>query len=571
MSELEKEKRDAPSKGGAFRRFVWPGALALLVLAAFARSLWAAPIWDDEFLTVRNPNLASLDGLRKLLTSDIWSSSALGTRSGYYRPIASLSYALNRLLGGNSAASYHAGNVILHAVVAVLAWVFLTRRKIARPAIAGAAVALFATMPLVAEPVSWIAGRYDVLGAAFTLGALVANGGRKRAWAAPLAVLAALLSKEPYALAVGLVVLDDVFLLRRPWRGEIAKYVACVAAVALDVGLRRAVHVPSPERLFAEGGVLALVRAYAFAWKTFAVLAVHPIDLSFFHTYVPPSALACALVMLAVAIACGAALFGFWRERSPARGGLAFGALLCAAAMVPGALTGPTLWIIGDRYAYFPLLGATVALAAGAQLLALRFPKFRAAPLVIAALALAQLPRLESRLGELQSPDSMYDATLARDPDNFTTLTLRANELAATRDWEGAERMYLHAREVAPLHGDIDTGLAFVHIHERRYADAEIDARRAVAEKPSNSRAWLNLATALVNEDRAPEAIDAATRAIAVRPSYAEAYLVRAIGELELGRVGDAREDLERVLAIDPSHARARALLAKTRAMGGPR
>ena len=87
-------ERDAPPKGGAFRRFVWPTALALAVFAAHARSLRAQPIWDDEFLTIRNENLASLRGVGKLLTSDIWSSSSIGTASGYYRPLASLSYAL---------------------------------------------------------------------------------------------------------------------------------------------------------------------------------------------------------------------------------------------------------------------------------------------------------------------------------------------------------------------------------------------------------------------------------------------------------------------------------------------
>ncbi len=556
--DTSNEVRNAsPSPGGAFRRFVWPVALALAVLAAFARSLGAAPIWDDEFLTVRNPNLASWSGVGKLVTTDIWSSSALGTASGYYRPLASLSYALNRLVGGNSAASYHAGNVLLHAGVALLLWWFLVRREIARPAPAAAAVALFATLPLVAEPVSWIAGRYDLLGTALALAALLANGGRARAWTTSLAFTAALLSKEPFALVAPLLVLDDVLLLRRRARAEAVKY-AALAACALGVfALRHAVHVPQPARLLEQGGALALARAYAFAWETFGRLLVWPVDLCFFHTYAEPGGLACALVLGAVAGAVAAALAV--RRRAPA---VAFGVLFCVAAMVPGSLTAPTLRIIGDRYAYFPLVGGAVALAAGLAWLESR-ARARVAVAVVLALAALQLPRLESRLGELQSADRMYRATLARDPDNFTTLTLYADVLARRAEYGAAEAMFEHARRVAPLTGDIDTGLCFVHLRQRRYGEAEVDGRRAVAAKPENPRAWLNLASALVNEKKPAEAVEMATGALRVRPRYAEARVVRALAYLELGRAGDAQADLQAALAIDPTHAQARYLLAR--------
>lgn len=558
--DTSNEVRDAsPSPGGAFRRFVWPGALALLVFAAFARSLWAAPIWDDEFLTVRNPNLASLDGLAKLVSADIWSSSALGQKSGYYRPIASLSYALNRGIGGNTAASYHAGNLVVHAVVAVLLWSFVVRRKIATAPRAAAAVALFATMPLVAEPVSWIAGRYDLLAATFALVALLANAGRRRAVWTALAFAAAFLSKEPGAVVAPLVVLDDVLLVRRPLRPELSKYAALAGAAAFCFALRHVVHVPQPLRLLDQGGLLVLAKAYAFTWMTLGGLAVVPSKLCFFHTYAPPSGVACALVLGAVtAVVVGSAL---WWRSSPGgagRGAVAFGVLFCAGAMLPGALTAPTLRIIGDRYAYLPLLGATIALAGLLQL-----ARSSLVALVPALLAATQLVRLESRLGELQSSDAIYAATLRRDPDNFTTLTLWAGVLAERGEYGRAEETFDHARRVAPFAGDIDTGLSFVHLRQRRYAEAELDGRRAVAEKPDNPRSWLNLASALVNEDEPAEAVAMATEALNVRPRYAEAHVIRAIGYAQLGRTDDARADLEAALAIDPTHARARHMLAR--------
>ena len=185
---------------------------------------------------------------------------------------------LNRLFG-NNAASYHAGNVLLHAGAIVLLLRFIARRKIAAPSHALPVVALFATLPLVAEPVSWVAGRYDLLAAFFTLVTLTANEGRLRAWLTALAYALAVLSKEPGVVVAGLVLLDDVLLLRRPLLGELPKYGALAVALVACLGLRHLADVPQPTTLLEQGGVPTLLRAYAFAWETFARLAVLPRDL----------------------------------------------------------------------------------------------------------------------------------------------------------------------------------------------------------------------------------------------------------------------------------------------------
>lgn len=560
---LESRKRWNAPRPGAFRHFVPYVLLVAISFAAFARSLWAAPLWDDEFITTRNPHLASWSGLKLLVSTDIWSSSALEEKSGYYRPVASLSYALNRFVFGNSAASYHAGNVILHAITVALLFRFITLRKIATGLRAFAVVALFATMPLVAEPVSWIAGRYDLLGTFFAVLALVANEGRMRAWATPLFFLAAASSKEPFVLALGLVVLDDLILWRRQARAELIKWGGLVACVVASFVLRHVASVPPASRLLDQGGVTEVVRAYAFAWSTLGALAVHPSNLCFFHTYATPSiAETCAVLALLIA-ALGAA--AWWWRRAPSNASHAapaFGLVWCLAAMLPGALTGPTLRIIGDRYAYFPLVGAAIALAGLIEMVP-RTNVLRWSPALLLGLAFAQTFRLESRLGELQSEDAMFTATLARDPDNFTTLTMYGTLLAQRGEYARAEDMLQHARKVAPVTGDVDAALSFVHLHEKRYAEAEEDAQRAVAAKPQNPRAWLNLASALVDQGKAAPAVDAATHALDVRPHYAEAHYVRAIAYLKLGQTDAAHDDLVETLAIDASHAKARALLQR--------
>jgi len=546
--------------------------LAVLVFTAFAPTLGAAPIWDDEYLTTRNQNLASWHGVLRLVTTDIWSSSALEEDSAAavnvsYRPLSSLSYALNRLVLGNTAASYHAVNVALHFAVVLLLFLVIVRRKIADVTVALAACALFATMPLVSEPVSWLAGRYDLLAAVFSLLALVANGRgsrvNARVWTCALACAAATLSKEPYVVIAAFVVLDDVLVFRRGVLAEARKYVAVACGVASCFVLRHLVHVPQPARPF-DQSLQGLAAAYAFAWQTLAPLAVIPNDLCFFHTYAAAGVEASLMVIGALALVVVGAIV--WRRRAPSsvsRGAVVMGALWCVLAMVPAALAGPTLRIIGDRYAYLPLIGAVILVAGLLMEVRKRVPFLRLLlPIAVFGLVALQCTTLESRLAELQTSDSMLLATLAREPDNFTALSLWGSKLARTGRYDEAEATLQHARRVAPLTGTIDTGLCFVHLRQRRYGEAEVDGRRAVQQNPHNPRAWLNLASALVNQDKAPEAKDAATEALHLRPRYTEARVVRALAWEELGDMGNARVDLEAAVASDPSHAQARALLA---------
>ncbi|HEX4514447.1 MAG TPA: tetratricopeptide repeat protein [Polyangiaceae bacterium] len=503
-----------------------------------------------------------MSGLRVLVSTDLWSSSALEEKSGYYRPVASLSLALNRFLAGNSTIAYHAGNVLLHALNATMLFRFLSVRKIATGPRAVGVVLLFATLPLVAEPVSWIAGRYDLLGLFFALLALEANTHARRALMAPILFGLAVLSKEPFAVLPVFLFLDDVLLFRRSALREAVKYVLLALALGGTSVLRAWAHVPQAATVLTQSSVAELARAYAFAWDTYGRLAFWPNALCFFHTYVPPSTIGMTATLTALSAIVVSA---FWwtrrRPRDEAHAAVLFGVVWCLVAMLPGALTAPTLRIIGDRYAYFPLVGVVIALGGLME----RTPHGVRGLVVVPLLALvgAQTVRLESRLSELKSEDSMFRATLARDPDNFTTLTLFGTMLAKNGHYAEAEGTLLHARAVAPTTGDIDTALAFVHLRQRRYAEAEADGWRAVAGKPQNPRAWVNLASALVDEKRPAAALDASAKALALRPGFAEAHFVRALALLQLGQFDAAHDEVIATLNADPNHSEARSMIRR--------
>lgn len=105
-------------------RWLPPALLVLVIFAVYSGSLRAPFLFDDEGAVVRNPTVR-----------DLWSWQVLhppadgSTTTG--RPLLNLSYALNYALSGEDVWSYHAVNVGIHALTALLL-LGMVRRTIER-------------------------------------------------------------------------------------------------------------------------------------------------------------------------------------------------------------------------------------------------------------------------------------------------------------------------------------------------------------------------------------------------------------------------------------------------------
>ena len=132
----------------------WLAAL-LLVAATFIAYLpvWHAGfIWDDDSNVTGNLPLRSLAGLRQ-----IWFEP--GATQQYY-PLTYTSFWVEYHLWGLNPLGYHAANVLLHALNALLVWLLL--RRLSVPG-AWLAAALFALHPVGVESVAWVTERKNTL------------------------------------------------------------------------------------------------------------------------------------------------------------------------------------------------------------------------------------------------------------------------------------------------------------------------------------------------------------------------------------------------------------------------
>jgi hypothetical protein len=160
-------------------------ALLLATIIAYFPAMRAGYIWDDDVYLTGNRALDGLDGLQA-----IWIPPFLHDREAHerglvtpqYYPVVFTSFWIERHLypaedgtgrAGFAPFGYHAVNVVLHAINAMLLAV-LARRAGASAAVAWAIAFLFALHPVHVESVAWVTERKNVLSGCFALLAALA-------------------------------------------------------------------------------------------------------------------------------------------------------------------------------------------------------------------------------------------------------------------------------------------------------------------------------------------------------------------------------------------------------------
>jgi hypothetical protein len=142
-------------------------AAALLALSLYAITLRGTWVYDDVFIARNDPRVQDVAKWKDYLVQGYWEPGS----DHLWRPLASLSFAVQWRLSGGRGWAFHLVNILLHAtasaLVAALAWKLAGRRA------AWIAGLLFAGHPLHVEDVASLVGRCETLAAVGVLGALV--------------------------------------------------------------------------------------------------------------------------------------------------------------------------------------------------------------------------------------------------------------------------------------------------------------------------------------------------------------------------------------------------------------
>jgi tetratricopeptide (TPR) repeat protein len=147
----------------AHRRRLLALVLVMVTFIAYQPVWRAGFIWDDNSHVTENVNLRSLHGLHQ-----IWFEPLADQQ---YYPLQLTSYWIEYHLWGLRPFGYHAINVLLHALNALLLWMVLQQLEVP---CAWLAAAVFAVHPVQVESVAWISELKNLLSTTFYLATVLA-------------------------------------------------------------------------------------------------------------------------------------------------------------------------------------------------------------------------------------------------------------------------------------------------------------------------------------------------------------------------------------------------------------
>jgi len=527
------------------QRTLAAAAIVVAALAVYANTLGHGFVLDDGPEVVDNAFIRSLSDLPRALTSPSWEGAG-ETNPPQYRPLTTATFSLNYAFFGLEPMSYHLVNVLLHAgtSVLVLALALQLGMPLSAALLAGL---LFATLPVHVEAVANIAGRKDLLVALLCLATVLLHTvamrrGGAATFLAPLALAAALFSKEVGISCLGLVAARDLVFGRKEWRLAWTRGLALFAAYAVLAGLYLWARWSAVGSLVFPGigfeeNPLAYASTRVRILTAIAVLGrgvsllLFPRSLSPDYSYRAIPAVGSVLdPWFLLSLAGGLAVLTVavrGRRRSPVT---LFAALWYALSIFPASnLVVPIGTIFGERLLYLPSVGFCLALG--------------------------------GLLGTLAATRA---AAVAYAASTGILVAFSAQTFMYARVWSDPAALFSSAVRTQPQSSRAHRMLGGEFMEEGRPAEAAAEFRRAleILDDPSvpnsqRSRPRLELGVACEQIGRLGESEALYLAVISEDPKDADALWRLGVVRWRQGRVPEAEALWQEAITTDPHHARA--------------
>lgn len=420
--------------------------LVILLVAGgiYANSLSNGFVLDDELIIAGNPATRHLSGIGDVLF-------APDVIKPYYRPLNRASYLIDYQLFGLNPAWFHAVNIIIHALSAVLLYLVASRLLADNYAALFAAL-LFAVHPANSEAVNFISARNTLLAGCFSLASLLAflkarGRGVRLPFLSAVLFFLGLLSKETAFMLI--VVIAVTTLSPSPWfvgkilRDRLISLVPYLAAAVVYCAMR----FYSLQGMFgtdiAGGDLFSRLAMNYHIIPQYIGLLLFPIDLTIFHTATKGG----FVTHLALWTALFIAVWLVARRRNQAA---LFGLVWCVVNYAPISNIVPIpSEALTERFLYMPAIG--IFIIAGAcfeRLQAEESLRKVVKPAAILLLLLFAAITFQRNL-EWRDDYTLFASGVKNDPASAeahfnlgtTLLQDKSDSEAARREWEMALSM----------------------------------------------------------------------------------------------------------------------------------
>lgn len=573
MGRSDAKQRVAPPRTGGIAPLglsgrPWVLVVSLVVLFAVVLAIhWpvlsaTALCFDDEEYFLNNP-LVRHPGWRSAwrFLSEVESPS---TVPGYYQPLNMISLMVDAAFRASpdDIRPFRRTSLLLHAANTLLLALLLYRLVGSLPA-ALAIGLLFGTHPLTIEPLAWLGEHKTLLSTFFCLLAVSAYLSHAREpaphwyWLSLAAFLGALLSKPTsIPLPLLLLVLDFWPLRRLSLAGLREKWpfflLSAVFAV-ITVVSQRHLELSSIRPITAWQQILIICHNISFyLWK-----ALSPLHLTPLYPFPEQVALSSTQIMAGVggtAVVLILSLLSLrWTRACLA--GLAF----YVVALAPTLLNVPySPGIASDKYAYWPLFGIFLILAAGASRLTAAARGRQTSLLTAVVLTLAtglaatQAVLARQQLRVWQDTETLCRHMIRLAPNEVHPIYNLALDLSRRNKVDEAMTAYQQCLDIDPDATDARNNLALLLVTQNRVDEAIGHYQTIIDRRPNHAVALNNLGMAHMKQEKYDLAVASIEKAVAAAPRYAKAHANLGMALERIGRATEAEHRYRRSLALNP-------------------
>jgi Tfp pilus assembly protein PilF len=558
--------------------------LAALLSGLYGPSLSAPFIFDDTYTIGRN---RSIDRLWPLL-GDSEHPGPLRPPQFFPtagRPLVNFTFALNYQLGESNPWGYHAFNLTLHWMSALLLWAILARTlrldyfagrfEKSSGLLAFLAAMLWAVHPLNTDAVIYVTQRTELLMAFCYLATLYSS---LRYWAAKslsgrviwlaiatLAALAGMASKEVMVSAPLMVLLFEWMFVagslrsvaRRSWPLYTGLFGSWLLLLLLNVGGPRTdsagfqLDVAATSWWFTQAKVLAMyLKLVVWPWP----LAIH-----YGIPYLTTISEAWPW-LLPVVFAASVAIVATWKRQAVGYIGVWVFVILSPTLVVPIVTE-----VAAERRMYLPLsalaalavVGGYIALnwilriaIRGANLESLQKWTTLGITLLTAVLAIVFSMVTVRRTAAFGDEMTLWKDTVATQPNDPTALYNMGTLLVRRGNVQEAVDDYRRALAIKPDYAEARYNLGNALLKLGKAMEALKEYQRAVEIKPDLVDAQSNLGTLLLSLHRPEEAVAHLQEAVRVDPNDAEVWGNLVVAYSQSNRTSDAVAAGERALKL---------------------
>lgn len=494
---------------------------------AYANSLGAPFVLDDDASIVRNPFIHALWPLTQSMAAPLQSSFA-------GRPIASLSLAISYAMGGLSPAAFRAWNLGV-LVASALVWFGLIRRTIRRLGVetsvspdwlAGGAALLWLLHPLQTELVDYVTQRTEsMMGLCYLLTLYAAARAidapnRSARWSV-IAVIACGLGmacKESMVTAPLMVLLYDLVFGARGLRDALSQRRGLYAGLAGTWLLLLLLNIGAPRSGSAGFSTAVTISTYlmnqAVMIVTYLKLSVwpHPLVLDYGRT--PPITFMAAAPYFFAVTSLLAAVAVAWRHHRV----LAFLGTWFFITLAPSSSLIPIASEVGaERRMHLPLAAIAILFVLGVSSM---LKRSAIAVLLMTALALGGLTIARNR--EYFNPIGLWQGVLEHRPHGRAHYNLGL----ALKEAGRTDEALAHYRQAASDEPAAHYALGFEATQGGRVAESATEFAEFLRLRPVDElapKASLLLGDALVRLERPADAERAYLDTLRLAPGYADA------------------------------------------------